>query len=285
MSRVDENLKGKFQAIVDRNYAGQAKWFLNGFWETDGKEAETIWGFVAKAEEIDHRKKKEGNELDEFEAHRFLEQLGETLTVQAMRNKLRDIDIDFNKRMALIEYLMFRYNKSVKQVANAPQGGGSQSKIDEAQAKVAEANAAFDDMTARLNEEKKAEAENKQALQELTEQQMAFANKKAELQRKKDDPNVGTVSRGRASNELDQLLASDPLPLQRAKINQEATVRKCERSRKAAEEAEAKARALLDQAVAMLDELMKTGGVAYGDVWWMNRELTEKKKYLPKSRQ
>jgi len=285
MSKVDPEFKNKFQAIVDRNYAGQAKWFLNGFWETDGKEAESIWGFVHLAIEVDHRKKKDGNELDELEAHRFLEKLGETLTVQAMRNKLRDIDLDFNKRMALIEYLLFRYNKTVRQVVNSPQGGGNQAKIDEAQRKVEEANAAFEDMTTKLAEEKRAEEENRRALQELTDQEMTFANKKAELKRKSEDPHTGTVGKNRAKNELEQLNASDPLPLQRAKINQEATVRKCERSRKAAEDAEGKARNLLEEATKLLDELMKIGGVSHGDIWWMNRELTEKKKYLPKSRQ
>jgi len=214
-----------------------------------------------------------------------LEQLGETLTVQAMRNKLRDIDVDFNKRMALIEYLLFRYNKTVKQVVSAPQGGGNQGKIDEAQRKVDEANAAFDEMTTKLAEEKRAEDENKRALQELTDQEMAFANKKAELKRRSEDAHTGTVAKNRAKNELEQLNSSDPLPLQRAKINQEATVRKCERSRKAAEEAESRARALFEEAVKLLEELQKLGGVAHGDIWWMNRELTEKKKYLPKSRQ
>ena len=42
--------------------------------------------------------------------------------MQEMRNKLREIDVDFNKRMALIEYLIFRYKKNLKEVINAPQG-------------------------------------------------------------------------------------------------------------------------------------------------------------------
>ena len=38
-----------------------------------------------------------GNELDEFQAHRFLELVGETLTVIALRDRLRKIDLDMNR--------------------------------------------------------------------------------------------------------------------------------------------------------------------------------------------
>lgn len=55
--------------------------------------------------------KAKGCELDEFEAHRFLEHMGEALTVAEMRVRLRDIDIDFNRRVALIEYLMQKFGK------------------------------------------------------------------------------------------------------------------------------------------------------------------------------
>jgi len=284
-SQMAPEFKDKFQSIVNRTYSGQAKWFLNGFWETNQADAEAIWGFVNKCIEIDHRKKKEGNELDEFEAHRFLEQLGETLTVQAMRNKLRDIDVDFNKRMALIEYLIFRYGKTLKQVVNAPQGGGNQAKIDAAQAKVEQASAALDEMQLRLAEERKAEEENRVALQQLTDQEMTLANQKASLKSKFESPHTGQVAKGKAKNEYEQLCSSDPLPLQRARINQEATVRKCEKTRKVAEEAQNKARKLFEEASKLLEELQAMGGVAHGDIWWMNRELTEKKKYLPASRQ
>ena len=56
---------------------------------------------------------KEGCDLDEFNAHRFLERLDETKTVKQMRDELREIDMDFNKRMAIVEYLLWRYGHSV----------------------------------------------------------------------------------------------------------------------------------------------------------------------------
>jgi len=47
------------------------------------KEAEKVWKFVHKAAELDEGKRHEGSDLDEFQAHRFLEHFHETLTVQA----------------------------------------------------------------------------------------------------------------------------------------------------------------------------------------------------------
>jgi hypothetical protein len=42
--------------------------------------------------------------------------------------------MDVNGKVALIEYLCFRYGKSVEQLVNAPQGDTT--KVDEAQAKL-----------------------------------------------------------------------------------------------------------------------------------------------------
>jgi len=41
-----------------------------------------VWSFVHKAVELDEAKRAEGSDLDEFQAHRFLEHFKETLTVQ-----------------------------------------------------------------------------------------------------------------------------------------------------------------------------------------------------------
>jgi len=154
---MDNDTKGKFAAITARNYAGQAKWFLNGYWKEHEKDAEQIWEYVQLAIIIDHRRGKEGNELDELEAHRFLERLGETLTVKDMRQRLTDIDLDFNRRMALIEYLIFRYTKKVKEVANAHQGGEEmRKKVKAAEELVVLANNALDELSQRLEAEKQA---------------------------------------------------------------------------------------------------------------------------------
>jgi predicted unusual protein kinase regulating ubiquinone biosynthesis (AarF/ABC1/UbiB family) len=159
-------------------------------------------------------------------------------------------------------------------------------------------------------------AENETALKELRAQEEAYNKKKDELTRTKGDESIGVVKRNKAANELDQLLAEDPLPLRRAKINQQATLRKmekaaapfneasakanaaaevarkeraeAERTAEAAEEAKhqaeaavAEAEKMLQDAVEFLEETKKKGGVAHGAIWWMERQLEEKRKYMP----
>lgn len=74
---------------------------MNGFWQ-DGisSEAENIYQLWNKFIIQDADKKKEGCDLDEFESHKFLESLGETLTVVKLREELRQIDLDNNNRMS-----------------------------------------------------------------------------------------------------------------------------------------------------------------------------------------
>jgi len=333
---INNDQKAKWNDITARTYAGQAKWFLNGFWEEMKGEAEKTWDFVALCAKVDIAKKAAGNELDEFQAHQFLEQLGETLTVQEMRNKLRDIDIDFNKRMALIEYLIFRYNKGVTEVINAPQGGENKEELAEATRLVAEAQVSLEQVQQKLAEQKQALASQKEAhaeaertkhaaeqaeraahqakqeqeaaLAELQAQEKAKADQIAVLEKKSTEGS--TVSKGTAVQQLEALRGEDPLPLRRAKINQGATVRKAEKAaqfakweadkarlalsaaevatRKAEEatrqveaavkECEAKLQAALD----FVEEVKKKPGASFGDLWWLEREIYEKRKYLPR---
>jgi hypothetical protein len=185
----------------------------------------------------------------------------------------------------------------------------------------------------------------RKALEELNALQKQHDDAIAEQQAKADDPNGSVVSKGRAVAELAKLQSKDPLPLDRARINQGATVRKAERAakkaasaaeeatearntasndRQAAEESRvravdargvaessrkgasqareaaeagreaasqsrqqaegglAEAEAAFGAAEAFLDEARRNGeGAGQGSLWWIDRELFEKKKYLP----
>jgi len=354
MSRIAKDQEAKWQKIESLNYAGQCKYMLNGFWGTLEKDAELVWTWCQTFSQLDPDKHADGNELDEFWSHKFLETLGETMTVIEMREKFRKIDADFNKRMSMVEYIMYRYGFSIPSVLTAPQGDNTEG-IKRAQAMVDEAQKALDEMNVKLTAAKEAaerakkaadaakkaadaakvtaeasakaakavadaEAEAKAALAELQAEEKAFEDKKAALEKTKNDMSIGVVKRNKAANELDQLLSEDPLPLRKAKINQSAAVKKCERATKAAEAAKAKADAdaaaaeeasqkanaaereavaaeeeaeaaaaeaekKLQEAIDFLEEEKQKGGVAQGDIWWMQREITEKKKYLPASKQ
>jgi len=119
--------------------------------------------------------------------------------------------------------------------------------------------------------------------------------KTKELEAKSEGSGVSAM---RSKNELAQHLGEDPLPLRKAKLTTEAATKKAEKARKAAEEAYAKAetdRKIAEQAVheaqkklneaeAFLQQEMAkgAGGETPGTFWWMDRELQERKKYMPK---
>jgi len=102
------------------------------------------------------------------------------------------------------------------------------------QSKVAEAKAKEDAEAAKAREEeaKAAQKELEAALAELEAEEKAYNDKKEMLKKKSEEG--GVVSRNKAANELAQLLSEDPLPLRRAKITQEAAVKKAEKATNAA---------------------------------------------------
>eukprot|EP01114_Cavostelium_apophysatum_P000549 TRINITY_DN1049_c0_g1_i1.p1 TRINITY_DN1049_c0_g1~~TRINITY_DN1049_c0_g1_i1.p1 ORF type:complete len:294 (+),score=124.18 TRINITY_DN1049_c0_g1_i1:218-1099(+) len=290
------------------------------------KEAEFVWKSAQKFIELDVNKKKEGTELDEFMAHKFLESLGETLTVMQLREKLRKIDLDQNGKMALLEYFAFRFNKTVKDILDSPQGDNTE-EVNKAQEKVTSAQAALSELQKQqevqqkaLDDQKqaqqkqaealenlrKSEAELKAAIDDLQAQEAAYANQIKTLEDKSKDPSAGAVTKNKAAAELAQLKQTDPLPLRKAKITQEAALRKVEKERKAADETaaalEARTRELEEQtrkveaavkdaeeqfkaAADYLEEVKRKGGVPLGSIWWMERELQEAQKYMPKKKQ
>jgi len=297
--------KAGFAELTAKTHTAQAVWWLNGFWEKGAdKEADTIYGFVQTFKELEHGGKiielkgkakesapeyKEGSDIDEFKAHRFLETVGETLTVVELRKKLEAIDIDKNKKMALSEYLLFRYKKTPEELVNSPQGD-NQKEIAEAQAQVSALQKAltdlqqkFDEQKALLEQQKVEEEASRKALEEQTvaeenakkalsdqqaaeavltkakeelqavvdeiaKQELEYKNKVAALEAKTQDESLSTVVKSKAKNELAQLLGEDFLPLRKAKITQEAAVRKVAKEEKAAKAATEQAQAKADAA-------------------------------------
>lgn len=295
-----------------------------------------------------------GTDLDEFYAHVLLETFDETLTVVEMREALKAIDVTKDSRMSLIEYLIWKYKIAVQACEKAPQGGSTEELVA-AQEQLAAVEAAMRDVAAKLERQQAALAENNRKLKEveaaraaaeqayaelkaaedavraaeaelaaavaeLKRQEEEHANKCNSLRAKKEDESLGVVARNKASNELEQLLAEDPLPLRRAKITQEAALRKVQKERKIAEEKTAVAQAKRDELVqkerelehasqqlaaavaeleAAYDDLQKQmaeaeekleeakskGGVPFGQLWLIERELYEADARLPTRRQ
>jgi hypothetical protein len=269
--------KADWTDLTNKTHTEQAVWFMNGFWDEDKNDAERIWDYVHAMIEIhcDSQKTygsltwegKEGNDLDQFKSHRFLEKFGETLTVKKLAAELKKIDIDNNKRMCMSEYLLFKYGKTGEQVANAPQGGGSPEKYDAAKKSFNNARIALQDAIAK-------KTELQTALAALEKEEKAYNDAITKLENKKTDTRLSTTKRNSAAVQLDMLKSEDPMPLRKAKITSSAAIRKSKK-------AEKKAKKEFDAAKAQFDALKKTGGVAYGEIWWMERELAEIQKDAP----
>jgi len=272
------------------------------------------------------RKGEEGNELDQFWSAKFLEDVDLALPAMQRKEALRTIDQDSNGKMSLIEYLVWKYKKGVKETAEAPQGDNTEAirKAQEALDRVAsqladcERKLEAQKMAKESNEKavkqlkqaeeqlRQAQKELEAAVEDLKKQEEEYSNKIKTLESKSKDQVSPTVQRNKAANELAQLKAEDPLPLRKAKITQEAALRKVQKEKKATEEArvetERKGKELekaikeLEQAYVSLEAKMaeaqeelekikaKPGG-GKGAIWWLQRELFEVDNRLPKAKQ
>lgn len=318
----------KLKELSAKPYKQQAVWFLNAFWATgpafgtedvegaakDGDaaddKAEKVWKYCQKVIEIDAKRGEAGSELNEFDAHRLLEAFDATLTVRKMREVLQEIDLDFDKKVSLTEFLIYKFAVDWKVLVNAPQGGEDQEAVQAAAAKVEEARAralasrAEEAAAAKKEAEaKEAEAESAKAkavadaaLAELTKQEEALAARKTKLTETGENMEFGVVKRNKAKVELAQLEAEDPLPLRQAKITQEAAVRKLQKAlkkasasaaaagaaRKIAKAAAEAAEKAMDEAALALEEIkaqIKDAGA--GQLWWLDRELIDAMQYMP----
>jgi len=222
--------------------------------------------------------------LDEFWSHKYLESIGKTLSVVEFRKEFSAIDTNFDKKMGYLEYLLWEHKRAPKECLSRPQGSSDPAalaELEKAQKLLDEVTAAFNAAEAKKNESIAAENELKAALAALKEQEDAYNKKTEELKAKSEG---GGVSAMRAKNELAQHLGEDPLPLRKAKLTTEAATKKAEKARKAAEDAAEAAAKKLQEAEDYLNEVKsRAGGETRGTYWWMDREIQERKKFMPKT--
>jgi len=253
--------KAKFAELCKKIYKEQAIWFLNGFWGKgiNPQEANKVWDWVKKFIELDtmstERKGAQGNELDQFWSAKFLEDSDKAMTAIARKEALKSIDQDNNGKMSVIEYLVWKYNKGVKETADAPQGTSPE---------LVAAQQALERLSVTLRE-------LQAAVDELKKQEDEYNKKISDLTAKSNDQSTTLVNRNKAANELAQTKAEDPLPLRKAKITQEAAVRKVEKE--------------IKECSNLIESLKGKGGVAPGALWWMQHELFDADDRLPKAKQ
>jgi len=285
---IDEAMRNKFKEVTKKAYIDQGKWYLNTFWSEGGEsQAEEVWTTVHKFIELDP-KKKSGNELNEVQAHHYLQSLGKTMTALELPNELRRIDVDANGQMALVEYLLFYFKKLVSTCLNNSQGTMDEKEnklLQEAQTKCDALQKSLEQLTAQIAVQRAAEEEAKTAAAELHRQEEDFKNKVSTLEKKSSDSTQGIVVRNKASQELAQLKSQDPLPLRKAKITQDACVRRVSEETRKVEAAQVDCEKRFKEAQEFLEEMKKKAGAPQGALWWMQREVTEARKYMPKSKQ
>eukprot|EP00008_Paramoeba_atlantica_P012328 CAMPEP_0201476408 /NCGR_PEP_ID=MMETSP0151_2-20130828/1606_1 /ASSEMBLY_ACC=CAM_ASM_000257 /TAXON_ID=200890 /ORGANISM="Paramoeba atlantica, Strain 621/1 / CCAP 1560/9" /LENGTH=350 /DNA_ID=CAMNT_0047856757 /DNA_START=88 /DNA_END=1136 /DNA_ORIENTATION=+ len=148
----------KLHSLCKKTHKEQTVWFLNAFWDDFASQhAEALWVFVEHAVKIDNAKET-GNELDEMEAHRFLEKADEAHTVLEMRALLRKTGAigqsERPKAVPLSHYYLFKFHSQSAKLFHelVTRGQGDNSKqIEEAQAKLDAVSAAFDEASRAAN--------------------------------------------------------------------------------------------------------------------------------------
>jgi len=390
MATFNNKEKADFEVVNKKPYHEQGQFVLNAYWGELESKAEQIWCHHQKLKELDKQQwsalmaagKAQGDytentSLDEFWSHKFLENIGKTMSIVEFRKEFQKIDANTDKRMGFVEFLIWEYKLDVHELLSRPQGGDpaelkkaqdlldevstafktAQTALDQASKTEAEAKKRKDAAVLSDKEAKKKAAESKTkaetarvaaeksevsaaaaktaadeqraALDVLKKEEQTFNDKKAELQAKSETSGVAGMT---AKNQLAQLLSEDPLPLRKAKITAEAAAKKTEKANKeaqaakekaqleyesseaariAAEEAERQAEAdrisaesaaaqaesdriaaeeslreseqKLAEAEAFLAEVKKKSTKTHGTFWWLERELAERKKYMPKS--
>lgn len=205
MSRLAEQkesaLMERFTELGHQPYSQQAIFFMNAFWEECGDSAEKIWAYYQGFLALDN-KKEDGSELDEFYSHKFLENYGETMTALELRNAMRQIDINHDNMMSLLEYLLFRFDQKVEILLSRPQAAAGVGNAP--------------DSDPALQKAWQALAEVKKEIKKIEETKTRLEKIAAE----------GGVKGNTAKQELFALMNNDPTELNAALLKAEAAFRK-----------------------------------------------------------
>ena len=176
----------KLHALCLKNYKSQAVWFLNCFWEEFAeKEAEIIWQYVLKNNELDIENHADGSGLDEMKAHVFLEKFDETLTVRDMRDKLRSTgaigETERPKTVPLIHYLLYKYNANWHTLVDEGRQGDNKEELAKAEKLLAEVQQLFRESEAKASEARKShnEAQSAEASAKAREAEAVAAENQA----------------------------------------------------------------------------------------------------------
>jgi flagellar biosynthesis chaperone FliJ len=235
----------RFAKIGKLPYKKQAQFFLNGLWKEFHHEAEKVWEYTNRMIKMD-KKGENGCELEEFDAHRYLESFGQPMTALELRDRLKAIDLNEDHHMSLLEFLMDHFGAKIELLMSRPQELNFEGEMD----------------LKKLMEMANQEIDRaKEALDHVNAEIAKIEAQKHDLEEKASHDGVKGKT---AKQQLNSLLNEDHTGLNAAVLHAEASVRKAKK---------------------MMEEILsgdKTSIHTEGTMWWMDRELAEVKKYKPK---
>ncbi|KXS18079.1 hypothetical protein M427DRAFT_67912 [Gonapodya prolifera JEL478] len=198
---IPVDLVEKFKTVSSLPADDQAKKFLRAFVLEFRGRFEEILDMTAQFTSFSENSKNPTQvvDLNEFDAHRFLEKRDESMTVAELRRKVMgEMDLDKNRRLSLIEYLLWKYQKPVALLFAKPPMTVSEDYLAEFEAAMAEYQKVVEQKRARENQMRALEAQaegggvkalaaKNQLAQMKSEDQLAQNKREidAELRRKK----------------------------------------------------------------------------------------------------
>jgi len=235
--KLDEKSLAAFSAASKKKFSEQAQFFLNAFWDEFGSEAECIYNVAWEVFKMaDMRTRsisyvhlyEEGSDLDFDMALYVFEQVCKfysdgnsasvipgikgndwkqqypasvpaEMTAVHRKKEIRDkVDVNFDGRVSFLEYLLYQYNASPKDLMDRQTATGLPKEVLDAMA----------------------------ALEEVNKRVKEYETEKARLEEAANSNNGVGIKALRAKNELAQLL-SGPLweHINKALITAEAAVR------------------------------------------------------------
>jgi hypothetical protein len=283
-----EALMAKFSEASKKNYKQQGIFYLNAYWTEFGAHAEKVWEYAHGFAKIDPLKDA-GSELDEVQAHIFLEKFEKPMTALELRESLRSIDLNSNRKMSLLEFLIYKIGGDIKNLVSRPQGTIERFTEEFIQH---EHKAQVDEQLENVKKSFHSSNERLLSAQESLQKCLTEIRKlEAEIAMYSEQAAGQGIKALKAQTMLNKLMnAGDHQDaLNEAVIHAEAAVRKVKPAALAAKKA--------------LQEYMETHGPPdedrveievkrsvevefhdQGDVWWVERELEEIKKYKPNTK-
>lgn len=250
----------RFLALSKKSFSQQGKIFLNAYWarkfNSAPEDCEHIFqAFKTISNLCDEGFK--GCDVKQWQAHQFLEKTDAAITWEKFKKKFSQMDLDFNDRLSLLEYLVFKFDGDIKFIvknASLKMVPGI-ANVEEEIAKARDAFLHAKDVHTKIQAFKKRFNGISNKFQKIIDTESSIVKKNKAVADLRAHLS-GSRARRKGITEL------DPEKLHTMEIDQGAALRKARRSLKKAEK-------LLDGASAGL-----------GIMWWMHRELEDAKKSM-----